>query len=257
MDKRRLAVVLSFVATLVLGATATAAPPLPPPPGADRPAPSSGEASRIEAPDPLVDQQSTDLRGHWTYSRGSTTGPNYIRGADEDPFFAVNPIGYYQGVSSGGGNIPPYAPKVVGGSSAVLTWTGFERGEASSRVFFQLSASVEPEVTVEAQRVVVKLPRTSITTRNNRRDLITRFFNTPVDQVKLKRAGKDVLAILDLRWEATPSWRFEAGANGYQVLILEFSDVQGQTPAPPASTPPPTSAGDQSGEPSPFLPTSR
>lgn len=209
----------------------------------------------------MYEQGEANLTGNWSFSRGASSGPNYVRGDEEDPFFTVNPIGYYQGVSVGGGNIPPYAPKEIGGESSVLTWTGFERGEDSSRVFFQLSSSVEPEISVEGLRVFVKFPRTSVTTRNNQRGLITKFFKTPVTEVKLSRSGKDMLAVLELRWEATPIWRFETGANGYRVLVLEFSDTQQQAPdpnAPPPAPPTPTTPESDSGQPpappTPFLP---
>lgn len=209
--------------------------------------------------DPLViDQRTpdTDLTGVWTYSRGGGQSPNYVRSADEDPFFTVNPIGYYQGVSVGSSNLPPFAPKEIGGDSAVLTWTGFERLQNSSRVFIQLSASVQPDVSVEGLRVFVKLPRTAIKIRNNRRSLITKYFKTPVNEVKISRSGKDVLVVLELRWEATPSWRFETGANGYQVLVLEFPDSQTNQPKPPAPPSPPTRTSDQQQQgDAPFLPT--
>lgn len=207
----------------------------------------------------MIDQRTpeTDLTGNWSYSRGGVAGPNYVRGADEEQLFlTVNPIGYYQGVSVSSSNLPPYAPKEIGGESAVLTWTGFERGEQSSRVFFQLSASVEPEIAVEGLRVFIKFPRTSVTTRNNQRKLITKFFKTPVNEVTLSRSGKDMVAVLDLRWEATPTWRFETGPNGYRVLVFEFSDTQDQAPN---TTPPSPSSADQPPKPpkppGPFLPT--
>ncbi len=271
MGRRRLVVTSPTVALLLIAGTAWAGPPPPPPPSPeDRvsntapPPPSSdrGAGSSSAPADPLVvDQRTpdTDLSGVWSYNRSGAARPNYVRQADEDPFVTVNPIGYYQGVSVGGGNLPPFAPKEVGGDSAVLTWTGFERSEASSRVFIQLSASVEPEISSEGLRVFVKLPRTSIKIRNNRRSLITKFFKTPVNEVKINRAGKDVLVVLELRWEAEPSWRFEVGQNGYQVLILEFPDnpsspgdaAADERPAPPPNPTPPSN--DPSG--GPFLPT--
>jgi hypothetical protein len=274
MIRRRLVVTPATAALLLVVGSAWAGPPPPPPPPGDD-APSSAPASappppssagKTEAPpaDPLVvDQPATNLTGNWTFSRGAASGPNYVRGSEEeDPFFTVNPIGYYQGVSASGGNLPPYAPKEIGGDSSVLTWTGFERGESSSRVFFQLSSSVQPEVSVEGLRVFVKFPRTSVTTRNNQRNLITKFFKTPVNEVKFSRSGKDMLAVLDLRWEATPVWRFETGANGYHVLVLEFSDTQDPSSRPDVpATPPAPPAPDGESErpaapPSPFLPAS-
>lgn len=264
MGRQRLVVSSGTAALLLVAGVAWAGPPPPPPSTGDRPAsapPAPTGAGRIEAEpaDPLViDQRTpdTDLTRQWTFSRGDGGGPNYVRSADEDPFFSINPVGYYQGVSLGGGNLPPFAPKEIGGDSAVLTWTGFERGEASSRVFFQLSAAVEPVITSEGLRVLVKLPRTSVKIRNNRRKLITKFFKTPVNEVKLSRAGKDLLVAVELRWAAEPSWRFEPGANGYQVLVLEFADTQseGGAPRPPAPPAPTPSAGEGSSDEA-FLPT--
>jgi hypothetical protein len=194
MLRRRLVVTPATAALLLVAGPAWAGPP-PPPPGGGAEAPSSAPPSsapppptggKLEAPpaDPLVYEQGEDnLTNNWAYSRRASSGPNYVGGDEDDAFFTVNPIGYYQGVSVGGGNLPPYAPKEIGGQSSVLTWTGFERSESSSRVFFQLSASVEPEISVEGLRVFVKFPRTSVTTRNNQRGLITKFFKTPVTEV--------------------------------------------------------------------------
>jgi hypothetical protein len=260
MIRRRLVVTPATAALLLVAGSAWAGPPPPPGAGADAPPsaspsappppPSSAGKSETPSADPLVvDQPEVNLTGDWMFSRSASSGPNYVRGEEEDPFFTVNPIGYYQGVSVAGGNQPPYAPKEFGGESSVLTWTGFERGDDSSRVFFQLSSSVQPEVSVEGLRVFVKFPRTSVTTRNNQRSLITKFFKTPVNEVKISRSGKDMLAVLELRWEATPVWRFETGANGYHVLVLEFSDTQGQVPATDRNTPPEPPSPD--GEPPP------
>lgn len=252
MGRRRLVVTPPAVVSLLLAGTAWAGPPPPPPPPSS--AGDSGPSERTPADPLVIDQRTpdTDLTGQWSYSRGAGHNPNYVRSADDDPFFAVNPIGYYQGVSIGGGNLPPFAPKEIGGESAVLTWTGFERSENGSRVFIQLSAAVEPEIAVEGMRVFVKLPRTSVKIKNNRRSLITKYFKTPVDEVKINRAGKDVLVVLELRFEATPSWRFEVGSNGYQVLVLEFPDApaESERPSAPPSPQPPAKSSK-----SPFLPT--
>ena len=215
--------------------------------------------TRIESEpaDPLViDQRTpdTDLNSNWTFSRGGSSGPNYIRDAEEDPFYQVNPVGYYQGVSIGGGNLPPFAPTEIGGESAVLTWTGFERTESTSRVFFQLSTAVTPEIQVEGLQVVITFPRTSVKVRNNRRRLITKYFKTPVNQIDVKTKGKDVIAVLAMRWEATPQWRFEPGANGYQVLVVEFSDTSTSEDGPPPPPPHPTPTASDGDEPGPFLP---
>lgn len=243
----------------------------PPPPGGVVFDEGGSGGSRIEPPsDPLViDQRTpdTDMTGAWKFSRGSSgKQPNYVRQAEEDPFFTVNPIGYYQGVTLGGGNLPPYAPREVGGQSAVLTWTGFEQTESGSRVFFQLSAAVEPEVVIESDKVIVELPRTAVQVRNNRRKLITRYFDTPVTEVEVRRKGKSLHAIIELRWPSEPTWTIQPGTNGYQLLTFEFpavgpksaSETEAAVPAPPTSdaveepTEPTEPVSDST---NPFLPT--
>jgi hypothetical protein len=272
MARRPLVVTTSTVALILFAGTpspSSAAPPPPPPSeGMDRPStapppPSSSSGGSSSGggqaqADPLAVQDDgamTDLSGVWTYSRSAGRAPNYVVGEDEDDlYYTVNPVGYYQGVSVGGGNLPPFAPKEVGGDSAVLTWTGFERADHGSRVFFQLSTAVAPEIEVSGMRVFVKLPRTSVKIRNNRRKLITKYFKTPINDIQINRSGKDVLIVLELRWEATPTWRFEAGANGFQVLVVEFADAPEDGPKPPAPPGPPAKASEGSGD-QPFLPT--
>ncbi|WP_157595543.1 hypothetical protein [Plesiocystis pacifica] len=294
MDRRRRLVVTTGSVALMLvvaQAEALAGPPPPPPPSSDdgsgaAPAPLDGASDtnprsrRTNAPpppsggggsidsggvsDPLnIDQRTpdTDLTGTWSFSRTARPRPNYISSAEEDPFFQINPIGYYQGVTVAGGNTPPFAPREVGGETAVLTWTGFERGDGSSRVFFQLSTAVTPDVGAEGMTITVTLPSTAITVRNNRRKLITKFFNTPVNDVVLRRKGKDVVVTMNLRWESEVSWKLEDGANGYQLLVFEFPDYASEddanTPPPPPSPPPTPSDDGDSGdaEGGPFLPT--
>ncbi len=287
MFRPRLVVTSGSVALLLAG-SAWAGPPPPPPSGdppteansrpggntAPPPPSSNAEGERLEAAgDPLViDQRTpeTDLTGAWQYSRRPDTAPNYVQSSEEDRFFTVNPIGYYQGVSVESGNLPPYAPKEIGGQSAVLTWTGFERGENLSRVFLQLSAAVEPAVVISDERIVIELPRTAVQVKNNRRKLITRYFKTPVDEIDIRRKGKSVSVVLELRWPALPTWELQPAPNGYQLLVFEFADEPSKAPAPPPAPPPmrepsepptsepaeaPTSEPANEDEPGPFLPT--
>lgn len=275
---------LGSVGLLVVGTLAAplawAGPP-PPPNGGEPPMrpgvrtsapppPSGSEGERLEAPsDPLViDQRTpeTDIGGTWKFSRAATNSePNYVHQVEADPFFTINPIGYYQGVSLAGGNLPPFAPREVGGQSAVLTWTGFEQIEAGSRVFFQLSAAVEPKVVIQDDKVIVELPRTSVQVRNNRRKLITRYFKTPVTEVEIHRKGKTVHAVMQLRWPSEPTWSIQPGTNGYQVLVFEFPDTAlgsassaseaaqpSAEPEPSEPSPPEQPVADTT---DPFLPT--
>jgi hypothetical protein len=182
------------------------------------------------AEDPTVGSRSLeeDHTGAWSYSTGDASGPNYVRPAEEKAAeLKVNPIGYYQGVSVSGENLPPFAPQEVAGGGAVLTWTGFERGNGVSRVFFQLSSAVTPEPTVEGNTLTYRLPNTSVNVRNNRRELNTSFFRTPVTTVSLRRSGADTIIKIKLRRDTVPQISLTAAPNGYQMFVIEFADVEG------------------------------
>lgn len=231
---------------------AAAAPP-PPPPGARTPDVGNSEATQrapnrppprargsaapsgragSEAPKKEEDEgPAEDLSKAWSYSTEEAQGPAYIKD-DRDIELTVNPIGFYQGVTATGENLPPHLANELGIMPAVLTWSGFERTQSSSRVFFQLSAEVPYELSAQGQLVSIRLPNTSASVRNNIRRLDTRYFRTPVTEVNMRRNGADMVVSLTLRREATPQVAMVEGENGYRILILEFADTDAESGAP-------------------------
>jgi hypothetical protein len=254
-------------------------PPPPPPPSGGGGAPSQGDApprpagpaaSPSASPeggsDPLPNditgprRPSEDVSASWNFSRGSELQPNFVDEGGGGGIVSINPIGFYGGVTLDGTNAPPFAVALGGDEgSTVLTWTGFERGPDSSRVFFQLSRAVEPEVHDDGLRIDIRLPNTRLNVKNNGRGLDTRFFQTPVLEVQLdavrKRKGPKVkgkrrpssadthITVL-LRAAVKPEIRMQPAANGYHMLVLEFPDAalsqgvvvesaQDDTPPPP------------------------
>lgn len=219
-------------------ATAFAAPPRPPSSDASTsrrtgPPPASKGRGYLEGGpggDPTVGARTTeeDHTGAWSYATGSESGPNYTRPAEEKSAqLKVNPIGYYQGVSVAGENLPPFAPQDIATGAAVLTWTGFERGNGVSRVFFQLSAGVAPEPTIEGNTITYRLPNTSVNVRNNKRRLNTSFFRTPVTSVSIRRSGADTIIKIRLRRDAVPQTSVTLAPNGYTMFVIEFADLSG------------------------------
>jgi hypothetical protein len=197
----------------------------------------------------VIDQgrdTSEEAASAWSYSTGGAPPPRY-QSSDAKTEFSINPVGYYQGVSTTGEALPPFAPQTLG-DAAVLTWTGFEMHEGGSRVFVQLSASVVHDAEVEANRVRITLPSTSVNVRNNKRYLDTRYFDTPVRRVSVRRSGSDTVVTIDLREDVrAPNVGMRAGANGYQMLVVEFEpydtgEDDGQGTDEGAAAPPPTVA---------------
>jgi hypothetical protein len=150
----------------------------------------------------------------------------------------ANPAGFYSGVSLRGKQAPPRAPAKTGDGPAILTWTGFERTPTGSRVFFQLSSSVEYRIEKKPRQITVHLPKAKVPVRNNTRRLDLHFFATPVDEVKVHRRGAGALATLKLKHEAEPAGiELVDGPGGYKLLVISFSH-EGQAKAPPKRPPP-------------------
>lgn len=204
----------------------TRAPRTPPPRASGRAG--GGAPSTDAAPEEAPPQ---DLSTAWSYSTEDAPEPLYVKTGTESAL-SVNPIGFYQGVSVGGGNLPPYVAAELGAMPAVMTWTGFERTQASSRVFFQLSSDVPYEVSSQGNLISLRLPNTSPSVRNNIRRLDTRYFRTPVTEVTMRRSGADMVISISLRREAAPEVAMMEGENGYRILIIDFPDTDAERLAP-------------------------
>lgn len=208
--------------------------------------------------DPVIDQRTptSDLTRTWGYSSRDAPPPNYVA-TERESAFTINPIGAYQGVSTFSDNLAPLAPPPEGatapdgtqptlrsaGASAggtagkathghVLTWTGFERGPGVARVFFQLTGVADYTVQQEGGKVVVRIPRTSVTIKNNGRRLDTQYFKGAVLEVAVKREKADAVATILLRREAQASVNMVDGRNGYKLLVVEFADAPEDAPLP-------------------------
>jgi hypothetical protein len=201
-------------------------PPRPPP----RQPSSTGAASEA-TPAPAEEGPAKDLSNAWTYSSEDAPEPAFVK-SEREAELTINPIGFYQGVSVTGENLPPHVAQELGVMPAVLTWSGFERTDTGSRVFFQLSAGVEYELSSQGMLVSIRLPNTSSSVRNNIRQLDTRYFRTPVTLVTMKPRGAEMVISLKLRREAAPEVSMVDGEHGYKVLMLEFPDTDAERGAP-------------------------
>ena len=127
----------------------------------------------------------------------------------------------YRGVVPGSGQSAPNAPRV--GERLVLTWPGFQpRPDGASRFFVQTNGPVRTSTSQEGDRFVITLHDTQIRLTNNARTLITRFFNTPVDEALIERRRRDVTIVLKMRRSVTPTVTSEAADSGYHFVFIEF-----------------------------------
>ena len=188
----------------------------PPPPGTIPPPGSGGDTTPVEDGPPV------DLSDTWTYNRGGSARPRYIR-SGELVEIAPNPEGYYSGVSIDGNHVPPHPARALGSKPALLTWTGFERTSGGSRVFFELSADVDTKLDIKGSTISLRMVNTKLNRRNNGRFLDLRWFRTPVASIKVTRKGKDALATIQLKRAASPTLVVMEGKEGYRLLVLEFA----------------------------------
>jgi hypothetical protein len=130
----------------------------------------------------------------------------------------------YVGVVPGRAQLPTHLRGRPGATPTVLTWPGFQpRADGASRFFVQLTSRVTYEARAENGRYVVTLQGVRIPDRQTRRELDTRFFQTPVTRARLERRGRrDVAFVFDLRADVTPTVSLDVGADGYAFVFVEF-----------------------------------
>ena len=149
--------------------------------------------------------------------------------ARRDP--SPRPVGVYAGVEPGEAVPPPAYRRVVRRQqrrrAQILTWPGFSPlGDGSSRFFVQTTEPVTAEIRLEAGRVVVLFPRTSIHLTNSRRWLETRYFNTPVVRARLERRRGGAMAlvmVLRAGLSVTPRVTSEVAPGGtFHYTYIDF-----------------------------------
>jgi hypothetical protein len=164
--------------------------------------------------------------------------------------------GTYEGVVPGKAADPAHLLGKPGELPVRVTWPGFQLlPDGRSRIFIQMTGLASHEVSRKGQRLEVRLKDTKLPGSNNKRRLITRYFNTPVLETRLRARKGDVVASLQLREPIEPVLSSETAASGYRFLYITFPAgkyvANAQTP-PPASTAstPPTSAPTRTSQPS-------
>lgn len=164
------------------------------------------------------------------------------RAADERPPEGATSGEKYVGVRPGAkGRNPLPVPRR---DPAHLIWSGFQMNEQGSRVFFQLSREVTYDLSGgepgngKPAVLSVFLRNCRIHLANNRRNMDTRFFATPIEGVSARQRRKDVELRIVLREPASPTPKLEEGPDGTHFLVLDF---------PPAKASPPADTADDEG----------
>ena len=133
----------------------------------------------------------------------------------------------YEGVTPGSGNTLPRVEELKGKPGTWVTWPGFLMPEGGgSRFFLQTTVAVDYKITNKKKTLVIRLNNAAIHLSNNRNPLVTTHFNTPVSRAYLKKRGKHVDLILELKVDATPQITQMADQDGYHYMFIDFAPGQ-------------------------------
>lgn len=166
----------------------------------------------------------------------------------------------YEGVVPGKAEQPAHLLGKPGETPVRVTWPGFQMlPDGRSRIFIQMTGLVSHQVSRTNRRVDVRLKNAKLPGSNNKRRLITRYFNTPVLETRLRARKGDVVVSLQLREAIEPVVSSETGPSGYRFLYLTFpagkyvenAQTLPPAPVPAAATPAPSTSTPKPSAPKP------
>lgn len=106
--------------------------------------------------------------------------------------------------------------------TARLLGTAFRARGGAGEIVIQTSGEVELEARNDGAQPLFVLKRCRALRPNDRRPLDTRFFDSPVTGVTLRRRGADLQISVSLRAQSTTSPRKEHGPGNTWYWILSF-----------------------------------
>lgn len=136
----------------------------------------------------------------------------------------------YPGVKPGTGNTLPKVTELKNKEGTWVTWPGFSMTEdGGSQIFLQTTGPLAHKMESKKRVIRIKIKRAKIFLKNNRNPLVTTYFNTPIKSAHLKKRGKGVELIVELKESATPTVRQTTGEDGYYYMFLDFPPGQYET----------------------------
>lgn len=109
--------------------------------------------------------------------------------------------------------------------AARLLGTAFHTRGGAGEIVIQTSGEVELEAHGEGADPVFILKRCRVLRPNDRRPLDTRFFDSPVTGITLRRRGVDLRITVSLRAPSTTVPRKERGPGDSWYWVLSFAPV--------------------------------
>jgi len=111
----------------------------------------------------------------------------------------------YSGIIPKGAEQPISEQDQKGKTRREMRWAGFQQFSAKrSRLYLHADGPLTYTVTTAPRHIEVLIKNVRINLENNQRVLDTRFFETPVMQATIKRQGKNLRWIIELKQD-TPA----------------------------------------------------
>ena len=129
----------------------------------------------------------------------------------------------YGGVIPGGANLPPHSPQRSAGNSkgsVRMMWPGFQVRDGVPTVFLELTGPVEWSALEAPGKLVYTLKNTTIPLKNNTRTLRVGEFQTAIDAIDARPAGRDVRVTISLKHPVTHKESVEDAAGGFKLLVV-------------------------------------
>ena len=143
----------------------------------------------------------------------------------------------YPGVNPDKGGVAPLLAKARKSKINVVTWPGFQMlpEGAGSRIFVQLLKGSTGEPIEQPTRIskppfkttphtlVYEFPKSVVMLKNNYNPLVSKYFNTPVTRVKVRKFKKRVYLIIEVRTSVLPLREsFFKYQDGLYFFFVEF-----------------------------------
>jgi hypothetical protein len=129
----------------------------------------------------------------------------------------------YQGTTPGGGNSLPRVDELKGIQEAYITWPGFMMlPEGGSRIFVQTTKPLKYTQKQDSKEITLSFADTKIFLSNNKNPLIMTYFNTPVQKVYVKQAGKRAELVIELKTSAHAGVVQTFVDDGYNYVFVDF-----------------------------------
>lgn len=114
-----------------------------------------------------------------------------------------------------------------GGGGVIVEAPGFRMmPDGSSRLVVHIQGTPQVRQHTMRRRITYVLSNAKVPVNNNRNPLLTRYFNTPVKDARLRQYRGDVLFEIDLRADAVASSQLTQAATG-QGTVLEVTFAAG------------------------------